>query len=818
MNRKSLLVLASILLIALAIPGLALALIGDFNIDGSVDDTDMAVLTAAYGSHSWTPVSPNWDWRADINNSGKVDLTDLAIAGYNYGDTYNFHWPRRISNGRDGDPDLTRVTDIDTAVDQFGHVHIVWHESGTSSDWLYYTQLDAAGNSLIEDMLIGTHATDARIAVDDQGNVHIVWHGVYDVPNAKSGILYTKLDGEGRILVSGIVACDRCLSPAVDTDSYGHAHILARDSSGRLFYLILDDNGNFLLGKTRLNTQFSALGGGIRPDIAISADDTRHILWYEDTPGVSGDLIYTRIPVGDIPSPNQSYFTHITSWNSHRLMVQTDSQGAAHILWHDYRGTSDTLGSIFWKRINPDGTVTAEKMVSNGGYHETPLEIRFYIDANDRIHYVARNQNIDLGYGMLDRDGNELIPYQRIHYQDINKPNVVAMPGGETMVVFEDYNGQYGPNPLMMMSTVTDPDANDMTRPDLVIDRAHADANPWIARVIDSATLTVTVTNDGWADASNVVLRFEETVSNTTIPQVNIGNLPLYGSVTVTRTFTIPLLEDITVLPIRVTAGTPDAETTLANNVLTLTLGVIPPAHSVDLTVAAFDETYAPNDRALAAYLLGGQLTIEVPALGYEAEVTSTRALNGFIGVPLDPAGGTTWNTSMRLTLSGPGYTTATQEVTATRLVDDPYRVKLTPIAPIPLYVNQWGALAGTVYTGTTPTTPLSGVAVNLDDGRSTTTDLQGQFQFTKVVSGSHSIVTWHAGNTPTSTRVDITTGVTNTPEIPMPPHNPRIRARRRHGRSRTALRGCHRGLQGGRHAHRLMGHRQSGHLQFRCG
>jgi hypothetical protein len=770
MNRKSFFALVFASLIALCLPGLAFALIGDFDISGVVDDPDMQVISDAYGSHSWNPISPNWDWRADFDNNDKVDLTDLVIAGRNYGDTFNFHWPRRVSNGRNGNPDLTRSVDIDTDVDSRGNVHIIWQEYSTSVDWIYYTQLDSAGNTVVEDIRIDTLSRDARIAVDNDGNVHIVWFATYDPPNAKSGVLYTKLDDEGRILVPEKVVCDRCQHPAVGTDSYGHPHILARDLSMRLFYMILDDEGNFLLDKTRLNTQFSITTGGIFPEIDVDADDTRHILWYEDTPGVAGDLIYTRIPVGDIPSPNQLYVTHINSWNSHRLMIRVDSQGAAHILWHDYRGTSDTLGSIFWKRINPDGTMTAEKMVTNEGYHETPLEVRFSIDEDDRIHYVSRNTKIDVGYGMLDRDGNVLVPYQTIFYEDSSKPNVVAMPGGEAMAVFGDYNGQNGTNPVIVMSTVVDPAANDMSRPDLVLDYGHAEVQPWIARVIDSATITVTVTNDGWADANNVIVSFDETISHTAILPENIANLPLYGSATVVRTFDIPFLEDVTVLPIRVIASTSDNETTLTNNAITLTVGVIPPAHSVDLSVATFDETYAPDDRNLAAYLRGGQLTLEVPALGYQDVVTSTRAINGFGNVPLDPAGGATMDTLIRLTLTGPGYTTSTQDVTAARLAGDPYRVLVTPASPVPIYVNQWGIIQGTVYTGTTTTTPLANVTVNLDDGRTKTTDASGQFEFSQVISGSHSIVTWHAGNTPVSTKVNVTTGETIMPVIKMPP------------------------------------------------
>jgi hypothetical protein len=770
MKLRSVFAILVALLLFLGLPGIALALIGDLDINGLVDDEDMQIVSNAYGSHSWNPVSTNWDWRADLNKSGKVDLSDLAIAGYNFGATFNFHWPRRVSNGWNSDPNLTRAIDIDTDVDNRGFVSIVWHEYGTSVDWIYFTQLDPAGNTVIEDTLIDKLSSDARLAVDAEGNVHIVWHATYDAANGKSGVLYTRLDSEGRSLVPEKLICDRCLSPAIDTDSYGHPHIVTRDSSGHLYYLILDDNGNVLLDKTRLNTQFSALGGGVAPEISIDSSDTRHIVWYEDTPGTAGDLIYTRIPANDIPSPNQLYFTHINAWNPHRVMIQSDSNGAAHILWHDYRGTSETTGSIFWKRINPDGSVTDEVLVTNNGYNETPLEVSFVIDANDRIHYAARDKKNMLGYGLLDRNGNALEPFQTVYFEKCSKPIVATTTAGNATLVFQDYNGQTSTNPLMILASVADTAANEMTRPDLVLDYAHADANPWIARVVDSATITVTVTNGGWAEAGNIVVNFDETISHTPIAPENISTLPQYASATIVRTFSIPLLEDVSLLPIRVSASIPGDETTLANNIITLTLGVIPPAHSVDLTVAAFDETYAPDNQDLAAYLLGGQLSLEVPALGYQAEITSTRALNGFIGVPLDQAGGPTMPTQIRLTLSGPGYNSDTLNVTATRLADDPYRVSLTPASPIPLYVNRWGTIQGTVYTGTASTTPLANAKVKLDGSRSTTTDATGQFEFTRVISGSHTLVAWHAGNVPTAANVNITTSAAATPSIHMPP------------------------------------------------
>ncbi len=757
-------------LLALALPTLGLALIGDLDINGVVDDPDMQVVSAAYGSHSSNPISANWNAQADIDQNDKVDLADLVIFGRNYGDDFNFYGPRRISNGIHGDPDLTRITGLDSGVDNRGNVHIVYQEgSPTTGDWVYYTQLDSAGNTLVEDLLLDTLASDPRLAVDAQGNVHIAWHAVYDASNSKSGVLYASLDSTGRLRAGPRVVCDRCLLPAIAVDGYGHAHIVARNLSMNLLYLALDGYGEPLLTPTRINTRFAITTSGIYPEIAIGPDGARHILWYEDTPGAAGDLIYTRIPLGDLPSPNQLSVVHISNWSGHRLGLQVDSLGAAHILWHDYRGSADTLGSVFWKRINPDGSLSAEVQVTNGGYHETPLVVSFSIDPQDRLHYTARSEDIEVGYGLLDRQGGVLIPYQTVYYHNCTHSSVEALPGGGAALLFSDYNGQYGVNPLMILSSVADPAAFDGLRPDLVLDQAHLAASALVTRIIDQVTFTVTLANGGWAQASGITLAFTETVAGTPIPAANLPDLPPFSSVTVTRTFDIPDLEDITALPIRIQASTTLPETTLANNTITLTLGVIPPAHSVDVSAAALDETYASGDRDLSAYLLGGTLTLEVPSLGYQAMVTSTHAINGFVGVPLDPNGGPAWNTLLRLTLAAPGYSSATQEVTAQRFANDPYRVLLTPAAPVPLYVNQWGTVQGMVFTGTTTTKSLVGATVILDGERSVLTDSTGGFKFTQVISGSHTLEAWHAGNAPFSIQVQVSTGNVAAVPILMP-------------------------------------------------
>lgn len=55
---------------------------GDINVDGRVDQYDLRIFAAAYGS---TPTQPDWNLSADINGNKIVEVYDLFVIGTNYG-------------------------------------------------------------------------------------------------------------------------------------------------------------------------------------------------------------------------------------------------------------------------------------------------------------------------------------------------------------------------------------------------------------------------------------------------------------------------------------------------------------------------------------------------------------------------------------------------------------------------------------------------------------------------------------------------------------------------------------------------------------
>lgn len=752
------------LVLTLGLSSTALALVGDVNVDGVVDNRDLQRISAAYGSTASNTPSPNWDAGADINADQRVNLADLTLAGRDYGDTFNFQRLRRVSNGRTTST-LTNVIRKDAVADRRGHIHVIWSEYTTSNTPLYYTQLDASGNPLVEDLHLDSHGVNPSLAVDEANNVHIVWeHGDFTA----SYCWYAKLSPEGRWLVRPTrFAKNKCYGTAVATDSYHHPHIV-HAQSGRLWYTILDDAGRPLIENVLLNTIVTSTVDAQSLAIAVDGADNRHILWYADTPGTGGDLIYTRLISGELPSPNQIAVAHIYSWNSHRLFIRTDSQHAAHVLWRDSKG--DGPGAIYGRRINPDGSLSDERLVTTEAYPEAPLQVAFALDAADRIHLIARDNIVPAyaSYALLDRDGNVLRPFRQVIYAVTGQPAIAVGPGGQAAI----FHAQGGtscslPCPLWVRSSVPDAAANDPTRADLVVDAAHLVASPRLVRIIDTATVTATVTNGGWVTATNVLVQFTDTISHTAIAPVTIASLPPFSSATVARTIPIPDLEETALLPVRVSVSSATPETTLSNNAVTTTLGIIPPVHHADIAVAALDETYAPTNRDLAAYFIGGQLSARALApVNYTALITSTRAYNYLLGIPLNRNAPPAMQTTLILTLTAPGYSIATQVVTLTRDTVNPYRVLVNP-PEIKLYVNQWGTLQGTVLSGTLP---LAQATVTLDGKTSFTTGADGAFRFTKVVSGSHTLEAIHAGNAPTSAEVQVTTGATTVRVLTMPP------------------------------------------------
>lgn len=723
------------------------ALLGDLDYSGLVDANDLEIIDAAYGANGNTnPLPPNWDARADLNLDGYINLKDLALAGRSFGDSFNFYSHRRVSNGYDANPALTNPYWCDAAADAFGRVHVIWEEDRTSNDYLYYTQLDASGNALIEDLLISNDSLYARIAVGPDGSAHIVYQRHY----SNSGIYYVRLNPDGSFFNGGGTVYDGTDAdyPAIVVDEYNNGHLVYSESGDKVMYAIIGDNGK-LLPATQLNPGSTTTASS--PTITISPDGARHVLWRQATGVGGGELRYTRITKhGVLTANNQTVATLLGTYNLRHYYLAADSQSAIHLVYYDFR---EGLPGIYWRRVNSDGSLSTENLVSNSVINSAASSIAYVIDSADNLHLAAswKNGNGHVGYASLNRDGQVMKAFQRVVFEaETNKVAIPINSIGQAMILTPAYAG--APKPLLIFSTVTDQAAYDPNRADLVLDKAHLVIAKYLLKINEQADITVTITNGGAAPANGVTLTFSYPDLGGTISQINVfvGDVPAFSSIPVRQLIDVPEFEEVDAWEVAITAQTTTAETTSTNNDVVTPFGVVPPPRMFNLEVLPFDETFSPTDQSLAEPLSGANLILNCPTTGHQQTIASGDLFNVFWDIPLDtlPANQPLYPTTCQVTLTKAGFSSSSLDVTAQRFsVENPYAIKLSATRPVKLYINTWGNLVGTLKDK--DSNPISGGILKLDSGQQTTSDGDGNFSFIKTPAGLHTLRVWAAGFTP---------------------------------------------------------------------
>jgi uncharacterized protein YqjF (DUF2071 family) len=190
-----------------------------------------------------------WCWRPHIavDSSGNIHITwiDERDAGYLNAEIY-YTKLNNIGNTLVDDTRLTYASGDSIypriTVDSSGNVHIAWEDIRDGNGEIYYTKLDNVGNTLVDDTRLTDDTASSmrpRIAVDSSGNVHIAW---YDSRDGNAEIYYTELDNAGTTLVDDTrLTNDPAGSqwPSIAVDSSNNPHVAwtdERDGNGEIYY------------------------------------------------------------------------------------------------------------------------------------------------------------------------------------------------------------------------------------------------------------------------------------------------------------------------------------------------------------------------------------------------------------------------------------------------------------------------------------------------------------------------------------------------------------------------------------------------------
>lgn len=712
------------LLIALLFAFPVQALLGDLDLNGIVDDADLAILEAAFGS---TDGDPNWDYRADINLNDEVDVEDLAIMGRSYHSSFNFYTPRPLVNN----PRASIVlTPSDIALDTEDQAHIVWRILSGARRGVYYTRLDRYGNTIVDDLLLDDNSDgEPRIAVDGEGQAYIIW-------TSGHRLQYALIDAWGHILVAPKTIDEYATvytNYDVAVDPQGRVHVLYRRGGTKIVYRLLNEEGETWIHQENIHPG----AYHISPQIAITTDSVGdpHLVWREQ-PEYQGDkyLFYAKYAFSNNTEIAPRSVTSLNYPNSQdkRIGLETDSQNNALLMWQDYDGGH----KAFFEKISPLGVSLVDNMLilTNSGWPYPAMAV----DSMGQVHVVAKTKH--LAYGRLNNDGNTLIPFRWVRYGYVSsRDHLVAVDLEQNAHILYKGRDENHDDQLYYMSTVLNRSALDLARPDLGVDAAHINHTPFpIAKWDQQLVITVSVFNNGWTPATNVSVRITEQLNGSQVCEdATIPSLDVLESQIVTFNWTLPVVEDVNYLTLQIEVDPDDTitETTEKNNVIIYTLPVLPLPSNGSVFVRLCDDTNTL--RGERPFTLKDE-TVFVTATGESRNVS----ISSFYTIVDELELNTTYNFSW----SKPGYMPVSQEVTITRDTD-PYHLIYDPSNTVELVTNQWGALSGALkdQNGTGLGNAIVRI-VGMGLFNETQTSADGSFIFSPLISGTYELWASHVG------------------------------------------------------------------------
>ena len=406
------------------------------------------------------------------------------------------------------------------AMDSSGNVHIAWYDKRDGNYEIYYTKLDNAGATLVDD----TRLTDdpsyswyPDIATDSNDNIHIAWR---DKRDGNDEIYYTKLNNTGYTLVDDTrLTSDtaRSYQPSIVVDSNGNIHIAWRDNRDgnyEIYYTKLNNTGYTLVDDTRLtddpaDTRY--------PDIAADSNDNIHIAWYDKRDG-NFEIYYTKLNNTGYTLVDDTRLTDDPA-DTRYPDIAADSNDNIHIAWYDKR---DGNFEIYYTKLNNTGYTLVDDTRLTDATSDSK-ESSIAVDSSDNVHIAwydrrAVDANMEIYYTQLNNTGYTLVDDTRLTDapENSNKPSIAVDSNDNIHIAWHDKRdgGKYEIYYKKGGSVAADLELTEITTPAIIF--AH-----------ESNSINATIENIGGADASsfNVSLSANGSiVDKTSVDSLSVDN------------------------------------------------------------------------------------------------------------------------------------------------------------------------------------------------------------------------------------------------------------------------------------------------------
>ncbi len=256
------------------------------------------------------------------------------------------------------------------AVGSNDYIHVVWIEDSPGNNEIYYKKSTDGGTTWSTQRLTWTPDSSGSpsIAVDSNDYIHVVWSESYIGGNSE--VFYKKSTDGGTSWTTKRLTWnpDSSGNPRIAVDSNDHIHVVWSDNTpgvSEIFYKKSTDGGTtWTTRRLTWNANTSSL-----PDIAIDSSDHIHVVWTQLYSQDNDEIYYKKSTDG-----GTTWTTRRLTWNSSyswEAQIATDTGNNIYVVWYD---KSSGWWHIYLK-ISTDGgsTWTSKRLTWNTGRSETPV-------------------------------------------------------------------------------------------------------------------------------------------------------------------------------------------------------------------------------------------------------------------------------------------------------------------------------------------------------------------------------------------------------------------------------------------------------------
>ncbi len=269
------------------------------------------------------------------------------------------------------------------AVDHNDQIHLVWWDKRDDNFEIYYSKLSNNGQKIVQDRRLTFDPGKSghpRMIIDNTNNVQIAWedhrHGDWEV-------YYTKLDNNGDSLVGETrLTFDPGKSevPRLAVDSQNNIHLVRMDTydgNPEIYYNKLDNNGNIVVEDVRVT---SDTAWSVMASLGIDHLNNLHMVWWDDRDG-NQEIYYSKLDKNGVTLVDDTRITSDAGKGGHQQLA-IDSMGNVHVVWEDNRNGSY---EIYYAKLDNNGVALIEntRLTYTEGQSRLPFIV---VDKFDNVH------------------------------------------------------------------------------------------------------------------------------------------------------------------------------------------------------------------------------------------------------------------------------------------------------------------------------------------------------------------------------------------------------------------------------------------------